>query len=259
VDPVALQLEGHVAWIEFGDPDDRNLLTVPLLEDLPRALAEAEVRGARVVVLRGRAGIWSAGYDIAQIPAALFDPDPRTASAHPFERCMRALEACVLPTIAAVNGHAAGGAVELALACDVRLLRAGAKMGITAAKLGLVYPHAGIERLQRVVGSARAREILFTAELFGSSDALRLGLVQEVVTAAGFDARVRQVAERIGAVAPLAVQGMKRVLQVLERPGVAAADRREMQQLCARSFQSRDFDEGRAAFRQKRPPRFRGS
>ena len=66
---MALQLVEHVAWIEFGDPSARNLLTVPLLEALPRALAEAEVRGARVVVLRGRGDLWSGGYDIGQIPA----------------------------------------------------------------------------------------------------------------------------------------------------------------------------------------------
>jgi len=259
VEPVALRFAADVAWIEFGDPAARNLLTVPLLEALPRALAEAEVRGARVAVLRGRGDLWSGGYDIGQIPSELFTTAPGAALDHPFERCMRAVEACPLPTLAAVNGHAVGGSVELALACDLRLLVDTAKIGITAAKLGLVYPHGGIERLWHTVGPAHAREILFTGELFGAADALRLGLVNRIVPAAGFDAAVQTLAARMAAAAPLAVQGMKHVLQLLERGSLSESDVAGILDLRARSYASQDFREGRAAFLEKRPPNFRGS
>jgi enoyl-CoA hydratase/carnithine racemase len=259
VEPVSLRLDRDVGWIEFGDPGARNLLTEPLLDAVPRALSDAAGRGARVVVLRGRGTIFSAGYDIAQIPADLFDADPRAALDHPFERCMRAVVACPLPTLAAVNGHAIGGAVELALSCDLRLARSGARLGITAARLGLVYPHAGLEKLVRVVGSANARRLLFTGDLVEAEDARQLGLVHEVVPESEFDAQVETWASRIAACAPLAVQGMKKILRQLERDTpLSGDDIRAILQLRQQSYNSEDFTEGRAAFEAKRAPRFRG-
>jgi enoyl-CoA hydratase/carnithine racemase len=260
VDPVALRLEAFVAWIEFGDPATRNLLTVPLLEALPRALAEAEVRGARVAVLRGRGDLWSGGYDIAQIPQELFDGGATAVLDHPFERCMRAVEACGVPTIAAVNGHAIGGGLELALSCDLRLLRAGAKLGIPAARLGLVYPHAGLAKLLRIAGPEAARWLLLTGDVVDADTAVRLRLASRVVPDEDFDADVASLAARIAEAAPIAVQGMKRVLRLLER-GVplTEAELDEVLQLRARSYRSDDAREGRTAFADKRPPRFRGS
>lgn len=260
MEPVALRFDAeHIAWIEFGDPATRNLLTVPLLEALPRALAEAEVRGARVVVLRGRGDLWSAGYDIGAIPPDLFDADPRAALEHPFERCMRAVQDCRLPVIAAVNGHAFGGAVELAVSCDLRLLRAGARLGIPAARLGLVYPHAGIEKLLRLVGPAHTRELFFTGEAIDAAEAARIGLGSRVVPAADFDSAVERLALRIATSAPLAVQGMKQILRIVERgTPVSESDVLAILDLRAASFRSEDFREGRQAFAEKRDPRFRG-
>ncbi len=259
MEPLDLKIQDSVALIEFGDPAKRNLLTVPLLEALPLAIAEAEVRGARVVVLRGRGDVWSGGYDIGAIPADLFDVDPRAALEHPFERCMRAVEACVVPTIAAVNGHAIGGGVELAVSCDLRWARAGAKLGVTAARLGLVYPHSGLAKFTRLLGPANARRLLFTGDLFDTATAERMGLVDQVVAAGEFDAEVRALAARIAAAAPIAVQGMKQVLRRLEEgTPLDAAEVGDILRLQQRSFASEDFREGRAAFAAKRPPRFRG-
>jgi enoyl-CoA hydratase/carnithine racemase len=259
VDTVALRLVRDVAWVEFGDPAERNLLTVPLLEALPHALAEAESRGARVIVLRGRGDLFSAGYDIARIPPELFDSDPGAVLAHPFERCMRAVLDCRLPTLAALNGHAIGGALELAVSCDLRLARAGTRLGITAARLGLVYPHAGLEKLLRLVGPAGARRLLFTGDLVGAEEAERLGLVNRVVPATEFDAAVEDLARRVAECAPLAVQGMKRILRIVERDTtIGEADVLAILRLRQESFASDDFREGRAAFEAKREPRFRG-
>jgi enoyl-CoA hydratase/carnithine racemase len=259
LDLVSLQLDEDVARIQFGDPAARNLLTVPLLEALPAALAEARARGARVIVLRGRGDIWSGGYDIGQIPADLFDADPRAALQHPFERCMRAVADCELPVIAAVNGHAIGGALELAVSCDLRVALEAARFGVTAARLGLVYPQAGIEKLWQLLGPAAARRLLFTAELVDAAEAARIGLVHRVVAAPEFDAAVDTLARRIASCAPLAVQGMKRILRIVERGlPVSEADVLTILALRQDSFQSADFQEGRAAFEAKREPHFRG-
>ena len=260
MEPVALRLDAHVAWIEFGDPATRNLLTIPLLEALPRALAEAEIRGARVAVLRGRGDLWSGGYDIGQIPAALFDAEPAAVLEHPFERCMRAVEAAAIPTLAAVNGHAIGGGLELALACDVRVVRAEAKLGIPAARLGLVYPHLGLAKLTRIAGPEAARALVFTGDPVRADSALGRRLASHVVTAAEFDATVAMLAARIAAAAPLAVQGMKHVLRAVERDvPLSAGELADVLAWRARSYRSDDAREGREAFAAKRPPRFRGA
>jgi enoyl-CoA hydratase/carnithine racemase len=260
VDAVALRLDAHVAWIEFGDPSRRNLLTIALLESLPRVLAEAEVRGARVAVLRGRGDLWSGGYDIGQIPAALFDARPEEILDHPFERCMRAVESAAMPTVAAVTGHAIGGGCELALACDLRVASADAKLGIPAARLGLVYPHLGLAKLVRIAGPEAARALVFTGDPVRADSALGRRLATHVVEAHEFDASVAARAARQAAAAPLAVQGMKRVLRYVERD--MPLDRGELDEILdwrARSYRSDDAREGREAFAAKRPPRFRGA
>ena len=259
MDPVSLRLDAHVAWIEFGDPGARNLLTVPLLEALPLALREAEARGARVLVLRGRGDLWSGGYDISQIPEELFDVDPVASFEHPFERCMRAVGECRAVTLAALNGHAFGGAVELAVSCDLRLLRAGSRIGVPAARLGLVYSHTGLEKFVRLVGPAHTRRVFFAGRPLEAAEAERIGLVNRAVPAEEFDAAVEQLARDIAACAPLAVQGMKQVLRIVERGApISEADVRTILQLRQQAFQSDDHREGRAAFEEKREPRFRG-
>jgi len=258
VQPVSWKLDGDVAWIEFGDPAAANLLDLPLLEALPLALKAAEDQ-ARVAVLRGRGGTWSSGYAIDKIPAELFDTDPAVVHAHPFERCMRAVADCRVPTLAALEGHAIGGALELAAACDLRLATAGARFGITAARLGLVYPFAGLERFWQLLGPATVRRLLFTGELVDTSEAERIGLVHAVVPHEAFDANLDTWARRIASCAPLAVQGMKATLRLFERaPMVSDATMRRMLALRHDAYRSDDFREGCDAFATKREPRFRG-
>ena len=259
MDPVSLQLDGEVARVEFGDPATRNLLTVPVLEGLPRALAEAEVRGARVIVLRGRGDVWSGGYDIGEIPPTLFDADPEIVRQHPFERCMRAVEECVVPTIAAINGHALGGGLELAASCDLRLVCDGARLGIPAARLGIVYSQTGLAKFVRLVGPAHTRMMFFTGRRIDAAEAARIGLVNAVVPADDFDRAVTLLAQDIAASAPFAVQSMKRLLRLTERGGpLSAAEEVEVHALRRQAFHSDDFNEGRAAFQAKRAPRFTG-
>ena len=256
---VEWQLEDAVATLTFGDPGRKNLLTPSLLEAIPAALDAVVQRKARVIVLRGRGDLWSAGYDIASIPAEIFSADPQVVAAHPFEKCMRALEQCPVVTLAALCGAAFGGALELALSCDLRIAEEGCLLGLPPARLGIIYSHTGIQKLVRLVGAANTRWLLFTAETVDASEAARLGLVNRCVASSEFDPTVASVADKVTRGAPRAVQGMKRILQMVEsRDPLDESQRQEILQLRQQAFESRDFAEGRRAFAEKRAPDFEG-
>lgn len=259
MDPVELRVEANIGWMRFGAPSERNLLTVALLEALPVALQRAVDEEARVVVLRGRGAVWSAGYDVARIPADIFATDPRTVAEHPFERCMSAVRHCPIALVAAVQGVVYGGALELAASCDLVIAERETQFGLTPARLGLIYSHTGLRTLLRRVGSAHARKLAFTGRSIDALEAARIGLINEVCDPPEFEARVGDLARQIASCAPLSVRGMKHVLDVLERRSELRPD--ELRDILARrksAYESDDFREGQAAFREKRAPQFRG-
>jgi enoyl-CoA hydratase/carnithine racemase len=259
LDPVELRLEADIGWIRFGTPTQRNLLTVALLEALPDALRRAVDARARVVVLRGRGDNWSAGYDVERIPAEIFAAEPRTVAEHPFERCMAVVRDCPIALVAAVQGVAYGGALELAASCDLVVAERESQFGLTPARLGLIYSHTGLRTLLRRVGSAHARKLVFTGRSIDALEAARIGLINEVCDREGFEARVRDLAQQIASCAPLSVRGMKHVLGVLEqRTELTQDELRRILALRKSAYESDDFREGQAAFRDKRAPRFRG-
>jgi len=257
--PASIRVEQQVAWIEFGDPTQRNVLDESVLLALLAALQQAEAADARVVVLAGRGDAWSAGYDVARIPAELFDTDAAVVAAHPFERCMRAIADLRLPTIAALRGAVFGGALELAISCDLRLAHSATQFGFTPARLGLVYSHTGLAKLSRLLGPGQARLLAFTGRTIGAAEAARVGLVHDVLDDAQFTSGVGALASEVAACAPLAVQGMKRILGIVERGNVVSADDvRAILRLRHDAFTSAGFSEGRRAFAEKRAPRFEG-
>jgi enoyl-CoA hydratase/carnithine racemase len=163
--------------------------------------------------------------------------------------------------VAFVNGAAFGAGCELAATCDLRIASQGAKMGMPPAKLGVVYAAAGIRRFLALVGPAHAREMFFTGRPVDAEKALAIGLVDRVAPPADAEAAVLALADEIAANAPIAVQGMKRILRLLESTherGLTEEERAEVAALRSRAFESRDLREGRAAWAERRPPRFRG-
>ena len=123
--------------------------------------------------------------------------------------------------VAALNGHAIGGGLELALACDLRVAAAGARLGMPPARLGLVYSYTGLRRFLDAIGGARTRELFLTARLLGAEEALGWGLVNEVVPAEELAARGVALAAEVAALSPLSVRGNKRVLRALRRRPIA--------------------------------------
>jgi enoyl-CoA hydratase/carnithine racemase len=180
--------------------------------------------------------------------------------AHPFEAALAALDAFPMPVVAALNGHAIGGGLELALACDLRVAAASAKLGMPPARLGLVYSHSGLRRFVDAIGAPRTRELFFTARNVDAATALQWGMVNRVVDDDELAAAGVELAAAIAGNAPLSLRGNKRVIRALlaaEGPLDPAVES-ELVALREACFRSEDFREGVRAFAEKRSPRWQG-
>jgi enoyl-CoA hydratase/carnithine racemase len=250
---------GLVRVLAIDNPTKRNALDFLALAELEEACARAEADGVRCLVLRGAGGeAFSSGFDLAEIAQTSRRGDRPDEAV---ERTADALVALACPTIAFLNGPAFGGGFELAVTCDLRVARAGVIASFTPAKLGVVYPEGGLRRFVDLVGSARARELFFVGRAIDAETALAWGLVNRVAPAETAEAEALALAEEIAGNAPIAVRGMKRILRLLEATherSLADEERTEIAELRRRAFESADIREGRRAWEERRPPRFKG-
>ncbi len=250
---------GAVRVLTLENLQKRNALDFASLAELEEACAAAARDGVRCLVFRGAGEkAFCSGFDIAAIPTGPQEGDRPDLAV---ERAMEAVEAVPCPTIAFLNGAAFGAGAELAATCDLRVARPGVQLGMPPAKLGVVYAPAGLRRFLHLVGPARARELFFTGRPVDADVALDIGLVDRLVPADQAEGAALALAEEIAGNAPLAVQGMKRILRLLDAAaerGFTDDERAEIGQLRRRAFESDDVREGRAAFLEKRSPRFRG-
>lgn len=214
----------------------------------------------RCVIVTGANGTFSAGYEIGAIDDPGFQEEAERLVAHPFTAAIDALEAFPYPTLAALPGHAIGGGLELALACDMRVTTDAAKLGMPPAKLGLVYSHTGLRRFIDTIGAARTRELFLLGSYIDAHTALGWGLVNRVFPAAELESTMLGLASELAGNAPLSQIGNKRVIATLlrERGALAEDLERELIDLRAASFASSDLREGMSAFADKRAPRWRG-
>jgi enoyl-CoA hydratase/carnithine racemase len=212
------------------------------------------------VIVTGAHEMFSAGYDIGEIPDEEFEERAEALVAHPFTQAIDALEAFPLPTLAVLPGHTIGGGLELALACDLRVARADIRLGMPPAKLGLVYSHTGLRRFIDSIGAPRTRELFLLGRHIDADTALQWGLVNRVVDAAALEALALELAGELAANAPLSQRGNKRVIaQLLRFEGELPEDvERELIELRRASFASEDMREGMRAFAARRAPRWQG-
>jgi 2-(1,2-epoxy-1,2-dihydrophenyl)acetyl-CoA isomerase len=259
--PVLLEERaGPVVTLRMNRPEKLNALNVELGRALAQALSRAgEDASARAIILTGVGRGFCGGGDVG----LLRDARMRDAG-HELESLLAAAkEICLTiatvpkPVIAAVNGPAAGGGMNLALACDVRIASDQAVFAESFAQLGLYPDLGGTYFLPRIVGRARAAELFWTAELISAADALRLGIVTRVVPAAQLEEEARKFAEQLAAAPPLAVREVKRAMTGAGRAELERAldEENRIQMQC---FHSEDCREGLNAFFEKRKPQFRG-
>jgi enoyl-CoA hydratase/carnithine racemase len=242
-----------VARLTISNPAKRNALDRGVLDGLVSGLGSA--LDARCVILTGEGSVFSAGYDIADLAPERLAEEAAELLTHPFEAALAALDAVPVPVVAALGGHAFGGGLELAVACDLRVCAPGARLGMPPARLGVVYSHTGLRRFVDAIGSARTRELFLTARPVSAEEALRWGLVNEVVEDVA--ARAVTLASEIAALSPLSLRGNKRVLQALIPPLDPALEA-ELHASRDAAFRSEDFAEGVRAFSEKRAPEWRG-
>jgi enoyl-CoA hydratase/carnithine racemase len=204
--------------------------------------------------------MFSAGYDIGEIPDEQFEEQAERLIAHPFTQAIEALAGFPYPTLAALPGHTIGGGLELALACDLRVAQNGIRLGMPPAKLGLVYSHTGLRRFIDAIGAARTRELFLLGSYVDASTALTWGLVNRLTGPQELPSVALEMAHELAGNAPLSQRGNKRVIAaLLAAEGELAADvERELIELRRASFASQDMREGMRAFAERRAPRWRG-
>lgn len=255
---VRLDLGGPVAQLTLDNPP-LNLVTVGLLAELAEALGRLEAADpgeVRALIVTGAGErAFSAGSHVAEFEAQR-GPDGRARLAMEQATVTR-LARLPMPVVAAIEGNALGGGLEIALACDIRVASGRARLGLPEVRLAVIPGAGGTQRLPRVVGPARARELILTGRVLDAAEAERIGLVHEVVPAGGAVARARAIGDEIAQRGPLAVREAKRLLEAaLELPideGLAAEV-----DASVRVFATDDLLEGARSFLGKRDPVYRG-
>jgi enoyl-CoA hydratase/carnithine racemase len=257
---VIVSREGAVATVTLSNPAKKNALNLKLLSELTRAFEELSREDVRCVILRGEGDeAFCAGYDIGQIPAGGSGEAQVLLSKNPFDDMIRAVESFPAPVIAMLNGFAYGGGLELAVACDIRVASEQAVFAMTPARLGIIYRPAGLMRFVHAIGLPATRELFYTARKIGVRRAKEIGLVNRACPPEELLQVTYEMAREVASNAPLSIRGTKRILSmVMEFRGLPPGEAEEADALIRACMGSEDLAEGKAAFREKREPRFRG-
>lgn len=257
---VEVSTEGPVVTLTLNRPEQRNALSVQLCNAIVDALAViGRDDEARVMIVRGAGETFCSGADFTAVSGRTgleFLPA--------FERMLEAVAGFEIPTIAAIQGAALGGGLQLATVCDFRIATTDTRLGIPSPRLGIVVNPENVERLVLLVGIATAKEVLMTGRTYEGEPAAAAGLINRAVSPEALAEEVQALAGQIASLAPLSVRGAKNAIRAVadHLGGMRSAhpDRvAEIDRLVAEAYASTDLAEGLRAMTEKRPPRFEGS
>ena len=253
-----LQKEGAVAVIQINRPQKKNSLNVELRHEMEAVLKEiANDRAIKAVVLTGGEEIFCAGADISEIEGTASAEDAYT-HAREFQILFDQLETLPQPVVAAVSGYALGGGCELALACDFRIVSETARFGLPEIKIGAFPGGGGTQRLPRLIGTAKAKEMILLGDPINAQEALAAGVVMKIVAKEKLLAEAQQLAAKLAALPRLALQASKMLINKSQEMDLTSGLEME-----ARTFggiaHTHDLAEGTKAFMEKRKPNFTGN
>lgn len=254
-----VERDGPIATVIFNRPRTRNAITYAMWSALgPLVEGLSKDDSVRAVVFRGAGRqAFASGADISEFQQNRKDRETSLRYNEATAAAYAALRECPKPTVAMIHGFCMGGAMGIAVACDLRFAAEGAKFGIPAARLNIIYPPDSIGNLVELVGPAYARDILYSARTVSDREALAIGLVQRLVPADDLErvtyGYLRQVADN----APMSVRGTKFAVRAY-LAGFTADSRARLREMSLEAFESEDYKEGTRAFLEKRPPRFQG-
>lgn len=253
---VAVETNG-VATVTLNRPAKRNAVSLAMWRRLSEVFTELDGRdNVRVIILTGAGGHFCAGADISEFASVRADAQSGRSYEAANAAATLALRDCRKPTIAAISGYGMGGGCALALACDLRVGDSGTRMGIPAARLGVVYDDLDCALLFRQVGLANAKRVLYTGRAFNANECAAMGLLDMLAadTALG---GAQALAQEIVGNAPLSLAGSKLILEALSA-GAIESRQAEISRMVAAAMDSADYREGARAFLEKRKPAFTG-
>jgi len=255
---IGRSLQGKTGVLCLNRPDKQNSLNRELMQELMAGIDALVADDAYVLVLRAAPGVkvWSAGHDINELPEPRRDP---LAYFDTLETLLRKIQDCPLPVIAMVEGSVWGGACDLCFSCDIVLAAQGSTFAMTPAKIGIPYNASGLIHFTNLIGLNKAKEMFFTAQPVPVEDAWNNGFVNHVLPAGELEEFAMKMAGTIASNAPLAVRALKAEFRLLMRGHSIDAETAERIQAIRRKvYDSEDYAEGIRAFKEKRPPQFRG-
>jgi len=258
-DHILVTHDGGIATVTFNRPKMRNAISLAMWSEIARVTEGlAKDDSVRAIVYRGAGHeAFASGADISEFTEHRKDTATALRYGTQTDAAYTGIRLCPKPTVAMVFGFCMGGAMAIAMACDLRFAAAGSRFGIPAAKLSIIYGLDAVHQLVDLVGPAYAKDILYSARTVDAEEALRIGFIQRLLPAAELEGYTDDYLKTVAANAPLSVRGTKAQVRAIFE-GLSDAHRAELRQMGMETFESEDYREGTRAFLEKRPPRFHG-
>jgi enoyl-CoA hydratase len=256
---ILVESKGAIATVVFNRPRVRNAINHAMWSEIARVTGGlVKDDSIRTIIYRG-AGTeaFASGADISEFTENRKDTETASRYNREVEAAYAAIRDCPKPTVAMIYGYCMGGAMGIAMACDLRFAAEGSKFGIPAARLSIIYGADAVGQLVDLVGPAYAKDILFSARAVGDREALAIGFIQRLLGVDELEAFTYDYLATVADNAPLSVRGAKQTVQAY-LDGLTPEHRQRLRVLARESAESEDYREGTRAFLEKRRPKFQG-